>query len=99
MPPQERATLSQEALRLVDLLAHYFDLMEKHSEQICSLPNGEALYNSANSQWMEDPFITPLAGDATQKTAYFARCDAMIESTPVTIEEYVFGDEYPYMAT
>lgn len=89
MPPKNRALLLQEAQRLVGLLAHYLDLFEMYSDQVRSLPDGEALYNSANSKWMEDPFIAPLAGDPTQYIAYFARCNAIIESTPVTIEECV----------
>ncbi|KZP04797.1 hypothetical protein FIBSPDRAFT_1054450 [Athelia psychrophila] len=88
MPPNSPAApFSQEAQRLIELLAHYLDLFESYSDQVRCLPNGEELYNSANSKWMQDPFITPLAGDAAQRTAFFARCNAIIDSVPVTIEQ------------
>lgn len=94
MPPNNRTPFSQEAQRLIELLAHYLDLFESYSDQVRCLPNGEELYSIANSNWTQDPFVTPLAGDAAQRTAFFARCDAIIDSTPVTIEEYVFSGEH-----
>lgn len=87
MPPNGRTPLSQEAQRLVELLGHYLDLFEAYSEQVRCLPNGEELYNNANSKWSKYPLITPKAGVSSERTAFFARCDTVIHSTPKSIEE------------